>query len=987
MRLLPWEDFEKLEKSARAELVVDDPDAVARGLETVRAALDLVLSERWRDGVDYDISDGFFSHRHKVFCMSVHSPLPLCREFFEAIQTVAREHGDWAVNIASEPESDSASIPDPPWAILFVTGEWVACGVSSDEERDYYGTILECPYADRLCEMRSVGRRLWWKRFKERMADTLGGGLAWWGIWKPRIWVRGIPSFAKLADKRLFHNPDGDIVFQAKLRSESNKYEPMVVRADFFNRKGERVGHAQRDLGLSESTGALFNLGKENADAVRVEVTVLRGRLEEDGTHTRIPDKDFTSRGLGRRVGFCPLNVCANILPASAIFLGTAVPLAEAGVPERGRPMVAVGHGSGLAELAFDQQKQHVLTGGADGRALVWDLETGESIQILTGHQSGITSVDADAEFAMAITGSTDGTARVWDVSKGKEIRKLRHDAGVGSVAISADGKLAATLFQEVVRVWDLRSGERLQEFPGKLFGLAKGGMHIAVANVERNEVVVFGSKTREKLAAFPVDPNVRRIGQRSIAMSADGSVIAVGSGRAVEVFDLSGERILKRPTRRSDVRDVAVSVDGRRIVVTEEGGYPPRIWDTETGKRVSELDLAEGESVGSIAISPKGMRILGASNDGSIRRWAQRDGRELGRWKFGRKPDRPLALVAETGRLVAVSEEGGVFVRGWGRESVPRVLKGVTSTPNVAAFDPAGTKLAVGFSFEPAGIWDAESGALKTKLGGRAGDFSFDAKGGTLASGKMNLQNAGSLWDVGSGERLRAFSGGKLLNDTVVRVAMSGDGSRLLSGGGEAVTVWDTKTGETRHLLEGHGSFLSEIQVSGNGKVAVVISDRGPPPIIWDLESGERKGVLEREGFGVVRAVAISGDGGRIWGLSIDGKLGCWNSEGGFEKEFSGMHPGAHRLYLAAGGVVLWTLSIDGMVRLWNTEKGKELCRCFTFEGGKGWLALASDGRFDGSEDGLGLLRFRDVGGGLITADEAGKEPTPGLLRSLIAN
>eukprot|EP01038_Epipyxis_sp_PR26KG_P004171 gene4171-5938_t len=73
-----------------------------------------------------------------------------------------------------------------------------------------------------------------------------------------------------------------------------------------------------------------------------------------------------------------------------------------------------------------------IITGGYDGKTMIWDLETGVHKQTLDGHKDSVTALavydfprSATETLPMLITGSIDKTILVWDLNTGKIMDKL----------------------------------------------------------------------------------------------------------------------------------------------------------------------------------------------------------------------------------------------------------------------------------------------------------------------------------------------------------------------------------------------------------------------------------------------------------------------------------------------------------------------------------------------------------------------------------
>ncbi len=54
----------------------------------------------------------------------------------------------------------------------------------------------------------------------------------------------------------------------------------------------------------------------------------------------------------------------------------------------------------------------------------------------------------------------------------------------------------------------------------------------------------------------------------------------------------------------------------------------------------------------------------------------------------------------------------------------------------------------------------------------------------------------------------------------------------------------------------------------------------------------------------------------------------------------------------------------VDGAAHLWDTVSGQELIRLACLDSGRRWVALAPDGRIDGSDAGMNALSVRTDGG-----------------------
>jgi F-box and WD-40 domain protein CDC4 len=64
-----------------------------------------------------------------------------------------------------------------------------------------------------------------------------------------------------------------------------------------------------------------------------------------------------------------------------------------------------------------------LVTGGSDGRVIIFDLSTYTCLQRICAHDNSVTSLQFDDRFIL--TGGNDGRVKLWDIKTGNFIREL----------------------------------------------------------------------------------------------------------------------------------------------------------------------------------------------------------------------------------------------------------------------------------------------------------------------------------------------------------------------------------------------------------------------------------------------------------------------------------------------------------------------------------------------------------------------------------
>jgi WD40 repeat protein len=240
----------------------------------------------------------------------------------------------------------------------------------------------------------------------------------------------------------------------------------------------------------------------------------------------------------------------------------------------------------------------------------------------------------------------------------------------------------------------------------------------------------------------------------------------------------------------------------------------------------------------------------------------------------------------------------------------------------------------------------------LRTLVGARASVFDLAISGdGTRvasASGWDRSSGEVKVWDAATGREQLTFKGH---GGWVRCVALSGDGTRAVSGGNDrTVKVWDANTGEEQLTFKRHAGVVTAVAISGDGRW-VVSADGNRTVKLWEAGTGKEKHSLVAQG-GFVSRVAISRDGGRIVAASGDhvkpGEIKVWDAETGKE-QFTLPRPVNRdlRVALSGDGRRIVSGDQDGVVRVWDGDSGREL---FVLRGHAGPVqAVAASG--DGSQ------------------------------------
>ncbi|MBT6493402.1 MAG: hypothetical protein HOL01_02510, partial [Planctomycetaceae bacterium] len=240
--------------------------------------------------------------------------------------------------------------------------------------------------------------------------------------------------------------------------------------------------------------------------------------------------------------------------------------------------------------VALSPDGKQALSGGDAKTLSLWDVETGQKLKEFSGHTNHIRSVAFAPDGQTALSASLDKQAILWDLESGRELRRLTgHQNPIQWVEFSPNGKLCVTAGRATTRLWNVETGQELQQLAtnskeGALVGCA-------VFSPDGNQLITAATDGMMRLWNVTTGKEVRSFtgekGLQSVAFSADGRfAVSGGDDRTIPLWDLQKSNPISRigvhgnsQLARNAVKSIAFTPDGRRVI-TAGGDGVARVWD-----------------------------------------------------------------------------------------------------------------------------------------------------------------------------------------------------------------------------------------------------------------------------------------------------------------------------------------------------------------------------------------------------------------------
>jgi len=424
-----------------------------------------------------------------------------------------------------------------------------------------------------------------------------------------------------------------------------------------------------------------------------------------------------------------------------------------------GVPMGVPGDLAGNLAADFSPDSRLLARCQLDGMLSIYDLDSGKELKRLPGTRIFNNLILNPGSTRLACSSEAEPTVEIREVESGRKVLTLTCPARVVGIAWSADGKRLATACQDFrIYIWDIESSQRKAVLEGHdeyIINLAFNHAGSVLASASWDNIIrLWDTESGRQVARHPGQSWQLQFSPSDRQLLGWHNVAHYGS---LEVA--YGEELRRlhatRPEESTCWSGPEFSADGR--VLAAGTGEAVSFWDVFSGKQVASLSL---KGCDTHIFHPDGRSLILIDRLGGVRQrpLERTDNPGSFAYRLG-KPRRFYdanwlrdSSLSRDGRYLAVPHEpeGESLILDLQNPSAkPMVLRRHPRVDRIA-ISPDGRWAATGswnnYSF--VGIWNAQSGDLVRTLPMPGRNWAaFSPDGRWLATSSSEYQ----LWEVGS--------------------------------------------------------------------------------------------------------------------------------------------------------------------------------------------------------------------------------------------
>lgn len=327
--------------------------------------------------------------------------------------------------------------------------------------------------------------------------------------------------------------------------------------------------------------------------------------------------------------------------------------------------------------------------------------------------------------------------------------------------------------------------------------------------------------------------------------------------------------------------------------------------------------------SVLSVALSPRGDRLLAGDMKGQVHLWDLHNGQKLLSLQAHRNWVRTVTFSPDGQVIASAGFDNMIHLWSLAGQHL-HTLAGHTLGVYIVAFSPMGKHLASGSADQSIRLWSVETGECLQCWDGHddwVNAVAFSPDGSFLVSGSAD--GSIQLWSLETFQCCKTFQGHQ---HGVFAIAFHPDGKRLISGSADhSIRIWSIDNEKQENKLTGHQNWVNSVALSPDGQwLASGSSDQTIK--IWNLATGQCLQTL-RGHENAIWSVAFHPNGDQIASGSFDQTVKLWDSQRGqCVQTYCGYNNAIWSIAFSSDDQSLICGSTDHQIRIWTLAS--QACR-----------------------------------------------------------
>jgi WD40 repeat protein len=426
------------------------------------------------------------------------------------------------------------------------------------------------------------------------------------------------PNIAQVADApghRSCYTEEGDLCTFV-LSGLGHPLPPLDIILRFFAQSGQewpRINLAEETRGGSMSTCHRLLV------ATAVILLLVAGCGKVEPTATPVPPKAVPPTALPP-TAVPPTAAPPTVVPRTAVPPTVAPALAAADsqvinletAAQLGQAAVFDQPASFVHTVTFSPDSRYLITADQNGDVIIREAETWKEHKRFAT-QADISSASLSPDGTMIVTGGAAGNVMAWDLA-GNELFSIPYSSAVFCTQFSPDGRyLAVGGENDQVMIVDVATQQKVtdlvsdHQYVSNLVFSPDNKMLLVGYERPENVIKIWDTSTWEESATF--SHVTERMDYHDLVFSPDGRYLVVASTQnAIKFLDVATWQVVKELEGHTrGTYQVAFSADGALLVSACDDGSL-RLWDVETGDSIKTI-RGYRENV-AIDLSPDGTWI-----------------------------------------------------------------------------------------------------------------------------------------------------------------------------------------------------------------------------------------------------------------------------------------------------------------------------------------------------------------------------------------